>query len=92
MLLAIDVGNSTISAGLFDRKRELKFLASIDTDSRKTADQISIDLMNLFQLYHYDLKDVTGSGTYTIPVRVYLDAAGSVGVIGDYSIVVSVTR
>ena len=48
--------------------------------------------MNLFQLYHYDLKDVTGSGTYTIPVRVYLDAAGSVGVIGDYSIVVSVTR
>ena len=39
-----------------------------------------------------DLKDVTGSGTYTIPVRVYLDAAGSVGVIGDYSIVVSVTR
>lgn len=49
MLLAIDVGNSTISAGLFDRKRELKFLASIDTDSRKTADQISIDLMNLFQ-------------------------------------------
>jgi type III pantothenate kinase len=48
MLLAIDVGNSTISAGLFDRKRELKFLASIDTDSRKTADQISIDLMNLF--------------------------------------------
>ena len=61
MLLAIDVGNSTISAGLFDRKRELKFLASIDTDSRKTADQISIDLMNLFQLYHYDLKDVTGA-------------------------------
>ena len=61
MLLAIDVGNSTISAGLFDRKREMKFLASIDTDSRKTADQISIDLMNLFQLYHYDLKDVTGA-------------------------------
>ena len=59
--MAIDVGNSTISAGLFDRKRELKFLASIDTDSRKTADQISIDLMNLFQLYHYDLKDVTGA-------------------------------
>ena len=61
MLLAIDVGNSTISAGLFDRKRELKFLASIDTDSRKTADQISIDLMNLFALYRYDLKDVTGA-------------------------------
>ncbi|MCI5625207.1 MAG: CdaR family protein [Clostridiales bacterium] len=39
-----------------------------------------------------DLKEVTGSGTYTIPVRVYLDAGTEVGVIGDYSIVVSVTR
>ncbi len=61
MLLAIDVGNSNISVGLFDEGRELKFLASIDTDNRKTADQISIDLMNIFALYHYDLKDVTGA-------------------------------
>ena len=61
MLLAIDIGNSNISVGLFDERRDLKFLSSIDTDSRKTADQISIDLMNLFALYHYDLKDVTGA-------------------------------
>ena len=47
MLLAIDIGNSNISVGLFDREKTLKFLASLDTDSRKTADQISIDLMNL---------------------------------------------
>ena len=51
MLLAIDIGNSNISVGLFDQERELQFLASIDTDSRKTADQISIDLMNIFSLY-----------------------------------------
>ena len=61
MLLALDVGNLTISVGLFDKDGELKFLASLDTDKAKTADQIAIDLMNLFQLYHYDLKDVTGS-------------------------------
>ena len=48
MLLAIDVGNSNTSVGLFDRDKTLCFLASLDTDSRKTADQISIDLMNLF--------------------------------------------
>ena len=52
MLLAIDIGNSNISVGLFDQKRDLKFLSSIDTDSRKTADQISIDLMNIFSLYN----------------------------------------
>lgn len=61
MLLAIDIGNSNISVGLFDRQRELRFLASLDTDSRKTADQISIDLMNLFTLYHYNYQDVTGA-------------------------------
>ena len=60
MLLAIDVGNSNTSIGLFDKDKNLKFLASLDTDSRKTADQISIDLMNLFALYGYDYKAVTG--------------------------------
>ena len=61
MLLAIDVGNSNTSVGLFDRDKTLRFLASLDTDSRKTADQISIDLMNLFTLYHFSYKDVTGA-------------------------------
>lgn len=61
MLLAIDVGNSTTSVGLFDRDKQLRFLASLDTDSRKTADQISIDLMNLFTLYHFRFEDVTGA-------------------------------
>jgi type III pantothenate kinase len=61
MLLAIDVGNSTTSVGLFDRDRTLRFLASLDTDSRKTADQISIDLMNLFALYHFSVSEVSGA-------------------------------
>ena len=61
MLLAIDVGNSNTSVGLFDKNKSLRFLASLDTDSRKTADQISIDLMNLFALYHFNYTDVTGA-------------------------------
>lgn len=61
MLLAIDVGNSNTSVGLFDQEKNLRFLAYLDTDSRKTADQISIDLMNLFTLYHYSYTDVTGA-------------------------------
>ena len=61
MLLAIDVGNSTTSVGLFAEDKTLCFLASLDTDSRKTADQISVDLMNLFTLYRYDYTYVTGA-------------------------------
>ena len=60
MLLAVDVGNSNTSIGLFDKEQHLQFLASLDTDSRKTADQISVDLMNLFTLYRYDYRQVTG--------------------------------
>lgn len=61
MLLAVDVGNTNTSIGLFDRERTLRFLASLDTDSRKTADQISVDLMNLFTLYHYKYTDLSGA-------------------------------
>lgn len=61
MLLAVDIGNSTISTGLFGLDGELCFLASLDTDYRKTADQICVDLMNLFQLYHFHYEDVTDS-------------------------------
>lgn len=61
MLLAVDIGNSNISIGLFDREGALRFLASLDTDRRKTADQICVDLMNLFQLYHFRYQEVTDS-------------------------------
>ena len=65
MLLAIDVGNSNTSVGLFSKDKKLEFLAALDTDSRKTADQISIDLMNLFTLYGCDIHD---SAVPSLPV------------------------
>ena len=79
MLLAIDIGNSNISVGLFDQKRDLKFLSSIDTDSRKTADQISIDLMNIFSLYQYDLRDVSGAifSSVVPPINFMMGSFGS---------------
>lgn len=61
MLLAIDIGNSNISVGLFNAEKKLEFLAALDTDSKRTADQISVDFLNLFALYHHDIKEVTGA-------------------------------
>jgi type III pantothenate kinase len=61
MLLAIDIGNSSTSVGLFDQGGTLQFLAVLATDSGKTSDQFSVDLMNLFTLYGYDLKEVDGA-------------------------------
>ena len=72
------------------------YSAKADTESktvyvRGTADELAMIDSSQLRIVA-DLKEVTGSGTYTIPVRVYLDAGTEVGVIGDYSIVVSVTR
>lgn len=61
MLLTIDIGNSNISVGLFDRDKKLQFLAALDTDSKRTADQISVDLINLFSLYHHNINEITGA-------------------------------
>ncbi len=38
-----------------------------------------------------DLADVTSRGAFTVPVKVYLNASQSVGVIGDYYIAVNIT-
>lgn len=38
-----------------------------------------------------DLSDIASVGTYPVPVKVYVDAEG-VGVVGEYSIVVNVSR
>ncbi|MEG0779375.1 MAG: type III pantothenate kinase [Oscillospiraceae bacterium] len=61
MLLAVDVGNSNTAVGLFDSDKKLQFLATLDTDSKKTADQISVDLLNLFALYHFSMEQVSGA-------------------------------
>lgn len=61
MLLAVDIGNTNTTLGLFDQEQALVFRASINTDSRKTDDQISMDLMNLFHLYHQKVADVSGA-------------------------------
>ena len=72
------------------------YSAKADTEAktvyvRGTSDELAMIDSSQLRIVA-DLKEVTGSGTYTIPVRVYLDAGTEVGVIGDYSIVVSVTR
>lgn len=78
MLLAVDIGNSTISIGLFDSKGILQFLSSLDTDPRKTADQICVDLMNLFQLYRFRYEDVTDSILWQrCPAAEFYDCQGS---------------
>jgi type III pantothenate kinase len=60
MLLAFDVGNTTIAVGLF-RGRELVKSWKIKTDSDKTADEYGPLLLNLMQVAGLPAAKITGA-------------------------------
>jgi type III pantothenate kinase len=60
MLLAFDVGNTTIAIGLF-RGRKLAKSWKIKTDSDKTGDEYGVLLLNLIQVAGLEAGKVTGA-------------------------------
>lgn len=61
MILAIDIGNTITSIGLFTEKGKLAFLSALETDKKKTQDQCCIDLLGVFGLYQGDVHQVKGA-------------------------------
>ena len=61
MVLAVDVGNSTTTVGLFNGEGKLLFRATLETSRNKTRDQYAIDLLGVFGLYGADVKAVDGT-------------------------------
>ena len=60
MVLAVDIGNSTTSVGLFDGSGALLFRSDLTTSRNATRDQCAISLRGVFALYSADLFSVTG--------------------------------
>ena len=60
MLLALDMGNTNITIGVFDGG-SLMFESRVATDRTKMEDQYAIDLMDIFRLYHVDAHDFEGA-------------------------------
>lgn len=54
MLLAIDVGNTNIVLGVFNKEGKLLFSSRMVTDSNKTEDQYAIDIRDILKLYRAD--------------------------------------
>lgn len=57
MLLAIDIGNTNITLGIYD-EQVLLFTGRLATDNKTTADQYAIDIKNLLALNNCDHGDV----------------------------------
>ena len=61
MILAIDVGNSNVTIGLYSLDGQLSFRANMKTVKDSTRDQCAIDLLNIFRLYGADMDSVSGA-------------------------------
>lgn len=61
MILAIDVGNSIATIGLFDAVGGLLFRSGLNTCKDWTRDQCAINLLDVFRLYGADMQSVTGT-------------------------------
>lgn len=60
MLLAIDVGNTNLTIGLFDNEK-LTFLARLATDAKRTAEQYAVEISQTAELEKKSMKDVNGA-------------------------------
>ncbi len=60
MLLAVDIGNTNITVGVYDGDN-LNFTARIATDPNRTGDQYAVELMGIFNLYSCDRTQLDGA-------------------------------
>ncbi len=65
MLLVIDIGNTNITLGVYD-KDELVFVSRLATDKSKTPDQYAIDLKQIFALYETPLSSISGAAISSV--------------------------
>ncbi len=65
MLLVIDIGNTNISLGVYN-KDELVFVSRLATDKSKTPDQYAVDLKQIFALYEAQLSSFSGAAISSV--------------------------
>ena len=77
MILAIDVGNSSISLGAFNTEGRLEFVSGFETELGRSRDRCAIDIKNIFELYGFDVRQVIGSVISSVvpPVTPNISAA-----------------
>ncbi|MCD8159387.1 MAG: type III pantothenate kinase [Clostridiales bacterium] len=61
MILAVDIGNSTIVIGVMKNDGKAVFNSRIKTDIFRTADQYAIGIKNILELYGTDKAKIDGS-------------------------------
>ena len=76
MLLALDVGNTNVTIGVYDGE-ELLFVSRMATDSARMEDQYAIELLDILGLYKVDREAITGAVLSSVVPKLteYISAA-----------------
>ncbi len=61
MLLALDIGNSSIDIGVFSKDGSLKLRSKISADRAKSTDEYAVLLKGIFELNSFSLESIDGS-------------------------------
>ena len=65
MLLAIDIGNTNITMGVYN-KNELVFVSRLATDRYKTPDQYAVEFKQIFSLYEMPCNSFEGAAISSV--------------------------
>jgi type III pantothenate kinase len=73
MILALDIGNTNITIGVYDDK-ELLFVSRMATDCSRMEDQYAIELRDILEIYDIRIKDIEGAVISSVvpPVNEYI--------------------
>lgn len=76
MILALDIGNTNITIGVYDGKN-LKFVSRMATDRARMEDQYAIELRDILDTYGVNIADVEGSIISSVvpPLTTYIKRA-----------------
>lgn len=76
MILALDIGNTNITIGVYDGQA-LKFVSRMATDRSRMEDQYAIELRDILDTYGVNIADVEGSIISSVvpPLTTYIKRA-----------------
>ena len=60
MLLALDMGNTNITIGVYE-KDSLRFESRLATDCAKMEDQYAVEIMDILRLYGIEPREIEGA-------------------------------
>ena len=80
MLLAVDIGNTNITLGVF-REHELTFVTRFATRRERTKDEYSFELLNMFSLYAIHPAEIRGAVISSVVPEITFAVGGAIEIV-----------